>query len=95
MCSCASIYYPGVGVTGYEVFFKQGEFSMTLIHLSSSFTAERKDVGCPDLIPHQKVVSVSESLPMLIAGLCFSTCRLSMKGAIKSKTLKPVHSSLF
>lgn len=71
VCSHACIYCPGVGVTGYEVFFKQGKFSITLIHLCSVFTAERENVRCPDLIPHQKVVSVSESLPMLIAGCVF------------------------
>lgn len=53
---------------------------------------------CPDLISHQKVVNVSESLCMLIAELCYSTCTLmdlSIKGAMKSKTVKPVQSSPF
>lgn len=82
MCSNDSIYYLRVGVTGCEVSFKQGEFRLTVIHLCSVFTAG-ENVGY--LIPHQKVVSVSESLPMLIAEFCYSTCTLidlSIKGAI-------------
>lgn len=54
VCSHANIYYLGVGVTGYEVCFKQGEFSLALIHLCSVFTAERENVAYPDLIPYQK-----------------------------------------
>lgn len=87
ICGHANIYYLGVRVIGYKVRFKQGKFSLTPIHLCSVFTAERENVVYPDLIPHRKiVVSVSESLPMLIAELCYSICKLmelSIKGAIK------------
>lgn len=47
--------------------------------------------------PTTRWLSVSESLPMLLLN-CYSTCKLmdlSIKGAIKPKTLKPVHSSIF
>lgn len=47
MCGHASIYDLRVGVTGYKVSFKQGEFSLTLIYFCSVFTAERENVGYP------------------------------------------------
>lgn len=82
MCTAMTVFTVSVGVTGCEVSFKQGEFRLTVIHLCSVFTAG-ENVGY--LIPHQKVVSVSEYLPMLVAEFCYSTCMLidlSIKGAI-------------